>query len=110
MAEGLDFEGREMTGWRIGEAERVRMRKGGFVSVDDEGRWTANAVAYGRRGRRPTREKKESKMGGCVAPAERMRKKKTGFMSKERARARLAYVFWVRNGLFRTGSYHNVLL
>ena len=65
VAEGLGFEGEEMTGWRIGEAERVRMRKGGSVSVDDEVRWTANAVAYGRRGRRPTREKKESKMGGA---------------------------------------------
>ena len=46
--------------------------------------------------------------GRASRSAERIRKKKASFMSKERARARLARVFLVRNGLFRTGSYHNV--
>ena len=36
-------------------------------------------------------------------------KRSDGFKSKRGAGACLACDFWVRNGLFRTGSYHNVL-
>ena len=67
VAEGLGFEGREMTGWRIGEAERVRMRKEEWF--DGGGGGAGAAARLGRRkreGRRRGREESHRRWGGST--------------------------------------------